>query len=101
MFQALLQGRHIFKFGLLRKKDNKKNLKIRLVFNRMVVAFFLPTILIPTVLHHAKKTNVQIGTFGFRPHTIKTQKTKRAYFLLTLGQTNKETNEMYIEKRDI
>jgi hypothetical protein len=44
---------------------------------------------------------VQIGTFGFRPHTIQTQKTKRAYFLLTLGQTNKETNEMYIEKRDI
>jgi hypothetical protein len=42
MFQALLQGRQIFKFGLLRKKDNKNNLKIRLVFNRMVVAFFPP-----------------------------------------------------------
>jgi hypothetical protein len=40
MAKALLQGRQIFKFGLLRKKDNKKNLKIRLVFNRMVVAFF-------------------------------------------------------------
>jgi hypothetical protein len=26
----------------LRKKDNKKNLKIRLVFNRMVRVFFLP-----------------------------------------------------------
>jgi hypothetical protein len=42
MAKALLQGRQIFKFGLLRKKDNKKNLKIRLVFNRMVVAFFPP-----------------------------------------------------------
>jgi hypothetical protein len=42
MEMALLQGRQIFKFGLLRKKDNKKNLKIRLVSNRMVVAFFLP-----------------------------------------------------------
>ncbi len=42
MFQALLQGRQIFKFGLLNKKDNKKNLKIRLVFIRMVVAFFPP-----------------------------------------------------------
>jgi len=31
---ALLQDRQIFKFGLLRKKDNKKNLKIRLVINR-------------------------------------------------------------------
>jgi hypothetical protein len=42
MNKALLQGRQIFKFGLLSKKDNKKNLKIRLVFNRMVVAFFPP-----------------------------------------------------------
>ena len=42
MFQALFRGRQIFKFGLLRKKDNKKNLKIRLVFNRMVRAFFPP-----------------------------------------------------------
>jgi hypothetical protein len=42
MSLALLRGRQIFKFGLLRKKDNKKNLKIRLVFNRMVVAFFPP-----------------------------------------------------------
>jgi hypothetical protein len=42
MVKALLQGRQIFKFGLLNKKYNKKNLKIRLVFNRMVVAFFPP-----------------------------------------------------------
>ncbi len=42
MAKAHLRGRQIFKFGLLRKKDNKKNLKIRLVFNRMVVAFFPP-----------------------------------------------------------
>jgi hypothetical protein len=42
MVKALLQGRQIFKFGLLNKKDNKKNLKIRLVSNRMVVAFFPP-----------------------------------------------------------
>jgi len=41
MAWALFRGRQIFKFGLLRK-DNKKNLKIRLVFNRMVVAFFPP-----------------------------------------------------------
>jgi hypothetical protein len=46
MAKVLLRGRQIFKFGLLSKKDNKKNLKIRLVFNRMVVAFFRPTILI-------------------------------------------------------
>jgi hypothetical protein len=39
---ALLRSRQIFKFGLLRKKDNKKNLKIRLVFNRMVVPLFPP-----------------------------------------------------------
>jgi hypothetical protein len=31
MDRALLQSRQIFKFGLLRKKNNKKNLKIRLV----------------------------------------------------------------------
>jgi hypothetical protein len=37
-----LPVRQIFKFGLLNKKDNKKNLKIRLVFNRMVVTFFPP-----------------------------------------------------------
>ena len=42
MVKVLLQGRQIFKFGLLNEKDNKKNLKIRLVFNRMVVAFFPP-----------------------------------------------------------
>ena len=42
MAKAFLQARQIFIFGLLRKKDNKKNLKIRLVFNRMVVAFFPP-----------------------------------------------------------
>jgi hypothetical protein len=42
MAKALLRSRQIFKFGLLRKKDNKKNLKIRLVSNRMVVAFFPP-----------------------------------------------------------
>jgi hypothetical protein len=42
MAWALLRSRQIFKFGLLRKKDNKKNLKIRLVFNRMVRALFPP-----------------------------------------------------------
>jgi len=42
MAWVLLRSRQIFKFGLLRKKDNKKNLKIRLVFNRMVRAFFPP-----------------------------------------------------------
>jgi hypothetical protein len=71
------------------------------VLNRKFTTFNSRTNHSRDVLHHAKKTNVQIGTFGFRPHTIQTQKTKRAYFLLTLGQTNKETNEMYIEKRDI
>jgi hypothetical protein len=33
MVVAHLQSRQIFKFGLLIKKDNKKNLKIRLVFH--------------------------------------------------------------------
>ncbi len=42
MVMALLRSRQIIKFGLLITKDNKKNLKIRLVFNRMVVAFFTP-----------------------------------------------------------
>ena len=42
MFQAPFRSRQIFKFGLLRKKDNKKNLKIWLVLNRMVRAFFPP-----------------------------------------------------------
>jgi hypothetical protein len=42
MVRARLLGRQIFKFGLLIKKDNKKNLKIRLVLNRMVRAFFPP-----------------------------------------------------------
>ncbi len=46
MLNAPLQGRQIFKFGLLKKQVNKKNLKIRLVFNRIVVVFFRPTILI-------------------------------------------------------
>ncbi len=54
MVKAFLRGRQIFKFGLLRKKDNKKNLKIRLVFNRMVVAFFRPTILIQDVSKNLK-----------------------------------------------
>ena len=34
MVRAHFQGRQIFKFGLLTKKDNKKNLKIRLVFHQ-------------------------------------------------------------------
>ena len=42
MVMAHLHGRQIFKFGLLGKEDNKKNIKIRLVFKRMVVAFFPP-----------------------------------------------------------
>jgi len=31
MDKAHLRSRQVFKFGLLNKKDNKKNLKIRLV----------------------------------------------------------------------
>jgi len=42
MVIVLFRGRQIFKFGLLGIKDNKKNLKIRLLLNRMVVAFFPP-----------------------------------------------------------
>jgi hypothetical protein len=57
MVKALLRSRQIFKFGLLRKKDNKKNLKIRLLFNRMVVAFFRPTILIQTVSQNYEKNS--------------------------------------------
>ncbi len=51
-------------------------------------------------MQHAEKANAQIGTFGFCRPTSQTQKTKRAYFLPALGQTNNETNDMYIEKRD-
>ena len=39
---ALFRSRQIFKFGLLIKNDNKKNLKIRLVFIRIVCALFQP-----------------------------------------------------------
>ena len=35
--KVYLQVRQIFKFGLLRKKDNKKNLKIRLVLRPKVI----------------------------------------------------------------
>jgi hypothetical protein len=42
MAWAYFRSRQIFKFGLLRKKDNKKKLKIRLVFNRMVSDCFQP-----------------------------------------------------------
>jgi hypothetical protein len=38
MLMALLRGRKIFKFGLLRN-NNKKNLKIRLVLIRNGTAF--------------------------------------------------------------
>jgi hypothetical protein len=57
MVKTLLQGHQIFKFGILRKKDNKKNLKIRLVFNRMVRAFFRPTILIQNRWQQFEKKN--------------------------------------------
>ncbi|WP_157814105.1 hypothetical protein [Olleya sp. Bg11-27] len=54
MAWALFRSSQIFKFGLLRKKDNKKNLKIRLVFNRIVTVYFQPyysyTIPLPTIL---------------------------------------------------
>jgi hypothetical protein len=59
MAWALLRSRQIFKFGLLRKKDNKKNLKIRLVFNRMVRAFFPPYYSYTIPLGTIKKNNRQ------------------------------------------
>ena len=44
---GIFRGRQIFKFGLLtKKKDNKKNLKIRLVFNRMDSVQNRPTVLV-------------------------------------------------------
>tara|TARA_R100000935_G_C2835573_1_gene167878 strand:+ start:1051 stop:1206 length:156 start_codon:yes stop_codon:yes gene_type:complete len=46
MVQAHFQGRQIFKFGLLTKKDNKKNLKIRLVLNPIDSVQIRPTVLI-------------------------------------------------------
>lgn len=49
-------------------------------------------------MQHAEKANAQIGTFGFCRHTTKRKKPKEHIFLPTLGQTNNETNEMYIEK---
>jgi hypothetical protein len=55
MVRAHLRGRQIFKFGLLTKKDNKKNLKIRLVFNRMDSVQIRPTVLIHNRCEQAKK----------------------------------------------
>ena len=60
MVKALCRGRQIFKFGLLKKKDNKENLKIRLVFNRMVVAFFPPYYSYTRTLWAIKK-NIAVG----------------------------------------
>jgi hypothetical protein len=55
MAWALFRSRQIFKFGLLRKKDNKKNLKIRLVFNRIVTVYFQPYYSYTIPLAHIKK----------------------------------------------
>jgi hypothetical protein len=52
------------------------------------------------VVQHAEKANAQIGTFGFAETQAKRKKPKEPIFLPTLGQTNNETNEIYIEKRD-
>lgn len=52
------------------------------------------------VVQHAEKAKGEIGTFGFCRPKSQMQKTKRTYFLPTFGQTNNETNDIYIEKRD-
>ena len=49
-------------------------------------------------MQHAEKANAQIGTFGFCHPQSKRKKPKEPIFLPSLGQTNNETNEMYIEK---
>jgi hypothetical protein len=59
MVRAHLRSRQIFKFGLLTKKNNKKNLKIRLVFNRMDSVQICPTVLIHNRSLQAKKTLVK------------------------------------------
>jgi hypothetical protein len=63
MFQALFRGRQIFKFGLLRKNNNKKNLKIRIVFNRMVCAHFQPYCSYTKPLAFIKKTEYETNNF--------------------------------------
>jgi len=62
-----LQSRQIFKFGLLRKKDNKKNLKIRLVYNpnsnrsfsALLFLYQGPTILIPRLSAIKQRENYE------------------------------------------
>tara|TARA_R110000796_G_C14502690_1_gene429046 strand:+ start:172 stop:357 length:186 start_codon:yes stop_codon:yes gene_type:complete len=52
MVRAHLQGRQIFKFGLLIKKDNKKNLKIRLVFHPNGLRTFSALLFLYTTVGH-------------------------------------------------
>jgi hypothetical protein len=76
-----LQGRQIFKFGLLRKKDNKKNLKIRLVFNRMVVAFFPPYYSYTNPLGvMQKRATAQIAHLVFADTKANAKKPKEQFF---------------------
>ncbi len=92
MDKALLRGRQIFKFGLLNKKNNKKNLKIRLVFNRMVVAFFRPTILIQTVTSNPKKTDSATMNRQKRHHDSQPfAKLKEVFCLRTCRHKNTTT----------
>jgi len=52
-------------------------------------------------VQHSEKAHGQIGTFGFVRNTSQRfAKPKEPIFLPSLGQTYKETNEIYIEKRD-
>jgi hypothetical protein len=64
MAWALLRSRQIFKFGLLRKKDNKKNLKIRLVFNPNGSCVFSALLFLYTTVVHKLIKKITV-TFVF------------------------------------
>ena len=52
MIIAHFQGHQIFKFGLLTKKNNKKNLKIRLVFYPNGLRLFSALLFLYTTVAH-------------------------------------------------
>lgn len=65
MTKELLKGQQINKFRLFRKKECKKNLKIRLVYNQMVVALFPPYLFYTKPLPTIKKKTFAIILMTF------------------------------------
>jgi hypothetical protein len=53
-----------------------------------------------TVIAQCKKPTAQTAHLVFADPQAKRKKPKEPIFLPALGQTNNETNDMYIEKRD-